>query len=155
MGQGAEKTLCIERDVHVRLGTKSRLDRSGTHALVKTALTLPFPSTTAGSSVYLSKVTFIVPAILFGRALELKALCCIGWTTALISERVRYTSESPTVLQWLLFWIATAMKLPGGWVTPVRMVAHSNPRCHNLLVDMELRENIGCHSVSRDLVIRI
>ena len=28
------------------------------------------------------------------------------------------------------------------------------PLCHNPLVDMELRENLACHSISRGLVIR-
>jgi hypothetical protein len=60
------------------------------------------------------------PHLYLGEAMLLNAWRRTGWTTALISERVRYTSERPTVLQWLLFWLATSMKLPGGWDTPVR-----------------------------------
>ncbi|KAF8587568.1 hypothetical protein K439DRAFT_1658990 [Ramaria rubella] len=41
-----------------------------------------------------------------------------GWTTALISEVIRHTDEEPTVLQWLVFWIASSMGL-SSWKPPV------------------------------------
>ncbi|KAF8581959.1 hypothetical protein K439DRAFT_1618635 [Ramaria rubella] len=41
-----------------------------------------------------------------------------GWTTALISDVITHTATKPTLMQWLLFWIASAMKIPGCWKPP-------------------------------------
>ena len=50
-----------------------------------------------------------------------------GWTVALLSETIMHSSVKPTVLEWLVFWMAAAMQLPGSYVPPVRF-AHTPRR---------------------------
>ncbi|KAG1731905.1 hypothetical protein EDB19DRAFT_1912290 [Suillus lakei] len=41
-----------------------------------------------------------------------------GWTAAVVSPAYSHDSHEPSVLQLLLFWLCSAMGLPGGWVVP-------------------------------------
>ncbi|KAH7889719.1 hypothetical protein F5I97DRAFT_1846643 [Phlebopus sp. FC_14] len=41
-----------------------------------------------------------------------------GWTASFVSPVFHYDSHGPTVLEVLLFWLVSAMNLPGGWVVP-------------------------------------
>lgn len=37
----------------------------------------------------------------------------LGWTAAFITEIVEFNAYSPTVVECLAFWVASAMSLPG------------------------------------------
>jgi hypothetical protein len=41
-----------------------------------------------------------------------------GWTKAFVSAVYSFDSCSPTILECLLFWLVSAMGLPGSWEIP-------------------------------------
>ncbi|KAF8522826.1 hypothetical protein JB92DRAFT_3094165 [Gautieria morchelliformis] len=49
-----------------------------------------------------------------------------GWTTAVVSDAIKRTDEKPSVLQWLVFWLASSMKIEGSWQPPL-LARFGNP----------------------------
>lgn len=53
-----------------------------------------------------------------------------GWTAAFVSPVYSHDSHDPSVLQLLLFWLCSAMGLPGGWVVPEVRIEPAYPSYH-------------------------
>ncbi|KAG2064635.1 hypothetical protein BDR04DRAFT_1034791 [Suillus decipiens] len=53
-----------------------------------------------------------------------------GWTAAFVSPVYSHDSHEPSVLQLLLFWLCSAMGLPGGWVVPEVRIEPAYPSHH-------------------------
>lgn len=45
----------------------------------------------------------------------------IGWTTAFVSPVMDAQSRSPTVMHALLYWLGSALRVPGGFIQPVEV----------------------------------
>ncbi|KAJ8594333.1 hypothetical protein M405DRAFT_784805 [Rhizopogon salebrosus TDB-379] len=61
-----------------------------------------------------------------------------GWTTAFVSPVYSHDSHDPSVLQLLLFWLYSAMELPGGWVVPDVRIEPAYPTQHLAALDSDL-----------------
>ncbi|KAG2132491.1 uncharacterized protein EDB93DRAFT_1093800 [Suillus bovinus] len=53
-----------------------------------------------------------------------------GWTAAFVSPVYCHDSHDPSVLQLLLFWLCSAMGLPGGWEVPEVRIEPAYPSHH-------------------------
>jgi hypothetical protein len=53
-----------------------------------------------------------------------------GWTAAFVSPVYSHNSHDPSVIQLLLFWLCSAMGLPGGWVVPEIRIESAYPSHH-------------------------
>lgn len=73
-----------------------------------------------------------------------------GWTAAVVSPAYSHDSHEPSVLQLLLFWLCSAMGLPGGWVVPEVRIEPAYPSHHLTasVSDLAVRPLLSRHSPS-------
>ncbi|KIJ53575.1 hypothetical protein M422DRAFT_154607, partial [Sphaerobolus stellatus SS14] len=45
-----------------------------------------------------------------------------GFTRGVISQIIPRDAKEPNVSQWLVFWFASAIGIPGGWERPVSIL---------------------------------